>query len=74
MKVGDLVKIKKGCFMQGKMGIVVKRSPDAKHQAKWCVQLIGNNVPASLKHRPIPYRPARVIVIKSSNDRDNKKS
>lgn len=70
MQVGDLVKIKKGCFLQGRMGIVVKCGPDVMGQAIWFVQLIGNNIPTALKHRPALYRPARVIVIKSSNDRD----
>ena len=70
MQVGDLVRVKKGRFMENRLGIILKYSPDAKGQAKYFVQLIGNNVPTTLKHRPILYRPVRLVLIKSSNDRD----
>ena len=67
MQVGDLVKVKKGRFMENRLGIILKYNPDAKGQARWFVQLIGNNVPTTLKHRPILYRPVRLIAIKSSS-------
>ena len=73
MQVGDLVRIKKGCFMQGKMGLVVSETCDAAGAARFYIRLIGS-VPKAIQNKPIMYRPARVIVIKSSNDRDNKKS
>ncbi len=69
MQVGSLVKVKKGSFMQNRLGIILKYNPDAMGQARYFVQLIGNNVPTTLKHRPVLYRPVRLIAIKSSDDR-----
>ena len=73
MKVGDLVKIKKGCFMQGKMGLVVSETCDSFGAPRFYIRLIGS-VPKAIQNKPIMYREARVIILKSSNDRDNKKS
>ena len=73
MKVGDLVKIKKGCFMQGKMGVVVAEAGDAFGVPRYYIQLFGH-LPKAVENKPIMYREARVIILKSSNDRDNKKS
>ena len=73
MKIGDLVKIKDGCFMQGKMGVVVAEAGDAFGVPRYYIQLFGS-LPKSIQNKPIMYREARVIILKSSNDRDNKKS
>ena len=67
MQVGDLVRVKKGRFMENRLGIILKYSPDAKGQAKYFVQLIGNDVVAGTTGL---YRPVRLVLIKSSNDRD----
>ena len=69
MQVGDLVKVKKGRFMGGLMGIIVSERQNSNSQKQFFVRLIGN-VPTTLKHRPILYRPDRLIAIKSSDDRD----
>jgi len=42
MQVGDLIKVKRGCFMQGKMGLIVKLGQDAKGSPRYWVQLIGS--------------------------------
>ena len=73
MRVGDLVKIKNGCFMQGMMGLIIKLGQDAKGNPRYWVQLIGS-VPKAIEGKPIMYRAERFIVLKSSNDGDNKKS
>jgi hypothetical protein len=69
MQVGDLVKVKKGRFMGGLMGIIVSERQNSNSQKQFFVRLIGN-VPTTLKHRPILYGPDRLIAIKSSNSRD----
>jgi hypothetical protein len=73
MKVGDLVKIKEGCFMGGKIGLVVSETCDSFGAPRFYIRLTGS-VPKAIKNKPIMYREARVIILKSSNDRDNKKS
>ena len=73
MRVGDLIKIKNGCFMQGMMGLIIKLGQDAKGNPRYWVQLIGS-VPKAIEGKPIMYRAERFIVLKSSNDGDNKKS
>jgi len=73
MQVGDLIKIKRGCFMQGKMGLILKVGQDAKGSPRYWVQLIGS-VPAAIENKPIMYRAERFIVLKSSNDGDPEKS
>ena len=73
MKVGDLIKIKNGCFMQGKMGLIIKLGQDATGNPRYWVQLIGA-VPKAIEGKPIMYRAERFTVLKSSNDGDNKKS
>jgi hypothetical protein len=73
MQVGDLIKIKNGCFMQGKMGLIVKLGQDAKGSPRYWVKLIGP-LPAALSGKPVMYRAERFIVLKSSSDRDNKES
>ena len=73
MQVGDLVKIKKGCFMGGKIGLVVSENCDAFGAPRFYIRLTGS-VPKAIQNKPIMYREARVIILKSSNDRDNKKS
>ena len=69
MKVGDLVKIKKGCFMGGKIGLVVSETCDSFGAPRFYIRLIGS-VPKAIENKPIMYREARVIILKSSNDRD----
>ena len=73
MRIGDLIKIKNGCFMQGMMGLIIKLGQDAKGNPRYWVQLIGS-VPKAIEGKPIMYRAERFIVLKSSNDGDNKKS
>ena len=74
MQVGDLIKVKNGCFMQGKMGLIIKLGQDAKGNLRYWVQLIGS-VPKAIEGKPIMYRAERFTVIsKASNGRDNKKS
>ncbi len=68
MQVGDLVKIKKGCFMQGKMGLVVSETCDSFGAPRFYIRLIGS-VPKAIENKPILYRPVRLIAIKSSDDR-----
>ncbi len=69
MKVGDLVKIKKGCFMGGKIGLVVSETCDSFGAPRFYIRLIGS-VPKAIENKPIMYREARLIILKSSNDRD----
>ena len=69
MQVGSLVKVKKGRFMGGLMGIIVSERQNSNSQKQFFVRLIGN-VPTTLKHRPILYGSDRLIAIKSSNSRD----
>ena len=59
--------------MQGKVGLVVSETCDAAGAARFYIRLIGS-VPKAIENKPIMYREARVIILKSSNDRDNKKS
>ena len=74
MQVGDLIKVKNGCFMQGKMGLIIKLGQDAKGNPRYWVNLIGS-VPKAIEGKPIMYRAERFTVIsKASNRRDNKKS
>ena len=73
MQVGDLVRVRKGFFMQGLMGIVVSELNPTRmggHKLLY-VRLIGD-VPTALKRKSsiVRYRPDRLILIKSSNDRD----
>ena len=67
MQVGDLIKIKYGCFMQGKMGLIVKLGQDAKGSPRYWVQLIGS-VPKAIEGKPIMYRAERFTLIKGAND------
>tara|TARA_R100000388_G_scaffold75678_2_gene54939 strand:- start:1324 stop:1539 length:216 start_codon:yes stop_codon:yes gene_type:complete len=71
MQVGDLIKIKKGCFMGGKMGLIVKLGQDAKGNPRYWINLIGS-VPTAIKGKAIMYRAERFTLIKSSIDRDHK--
>ena len=74
MQIGDLIKVKDGCFMQGKMGLIVKLGQDAKGSPRYWVNLIGS-VPKAIEGKSIMYRAERFTVIsKASNGRDNKKS
>ncbi len=70
MQIGDLVKVRKGFFMGGLMGIVVSERQSAYNQKQFFVRLIGN-VPTALKKKLglVLYRPDRLTLIKSSNDR-----
>jgi hypothetical protein len=65
MQVGDLIKVKYGCFMQGKMGLVVKEAADACGNQRLWVQLIGP-VPRAIEGKPVMYRPERLILIKGT--------
>ena len=71
MQVGDLVKVRKGFFMGGLMGIVVSELKLAHGHKLVYVRLIGD-VPTALKRKGsiVRYRPDRLTLIKSSNDRD----
>ena len=63
MQVGDLIKVKKGCFMGGMMGLIIKLGQDAKGNPRYWVQLIGS-VPKAIEGKPIMYRAERFTVIK----------
>ena len=67
MKVGDLIKVKNGCFMQGKMGLIIKLGQDAKGNPRYWVQLIVS-VPKAIEGKPIMYRAERFSVIKGTSD------
>ena len=71
MQVGDLVKVRKGFFMGGLMGIVVSELKLAHGHKLVYVRLIGN-VPTALKRKGslVRYRLDRLTLIKPSNDRD----
>ena len=71
MKVGDLIKIKNGCFMGGKMGLIVKLGQDAKGSPRYWVQLIGP-VPTAIENKPIMYRAERFTLISKSTNNPNK--
>jgi len=62
MQVGDLIKIKKGCFMQGKMGLIIKLGQDANGDPRYWVQLIGP-VPKAIEGKPIMFRADRFTLI-----------
>ena len=62
MQVGDLIKVKKGCFMQGKMGLIIKLGQDACGAPRYWVQLIGP-VPKAIEGRPIMFRADRFTLI-----------
>jgi len=67
MQVGDLIKVKRGCFMGGKMGLIIKLGQDAKGSPRYWVQLIGS-VPKAIEGKPIMYRAERFTLIKGAND------
>ena len=67
MQVGDLIKIKRGCFMQGKMGLIIKLGQCAQGNPRYWVQLIGP-VPKAIEGKPIMYRAERFTLIKGAND------
>ena len=71
MKIGDLVKVRRGFFMGGFMGLIIsERESHYKHyrERQFSVRLIGN-VPTSLKRKNyvVLYRPDRLTLIKSSS-------
>ena len=68
MQVGDLVKVKAGFFMGGKMGIVVSKRL-AHEQQQYSVQFIGN-IPKGFKDKLVLYREYVLTSVKSSSDRD----
>ena len=70
MQVGDLIKVKKGCFMGGKMGLIMKLGQDAKGNPRYWVQLIGS-VPTAIKGKPIMYRAERFTVISKTTNNPN---
>tara|TARA_R110000824_G_scaffold379840_1_gene572000 strand:- start:1241 stop:1462 length:222 start_codon:yes stop_codon:yes gene_type:complete len=66
MKVGDLVRMDKGAFMQGLMGIIVYQKANADD--RWYIQFIGPDVPKPIQGKAIPFRTARFSLLKSSNN------
>ena len=68
MKVGDLVKVRRGFFMGGSMGIIVSERQSASNQKQFSVRLIGN-VPTALKRKSsiVLYGTGRLDLIKSSS-------
>ena len=70
MQVGDLIKVKNDCFMQGKMGLIVKLGQDAKGSPRYWVNLIGS-VPKAIEGKPIMYRAERFTVISNSTNNPN---
>ena len=71
MRVGDLIKVKKGCFMGGKMGLIIKLGQDANGSARYWVQLI-DSVTTAIKNKPIMYRAERFTLISKSTNNPNK--
>ena len=71
MQVGDLIIVKDGCFMGGKMGLIVKLGQDAKGSPRYWVNLIGS-VPKAIEGKPIMYRAERFTVISKANNNPNK--
>ena len=69
MQVGDLVKIKKGCFMGGKMGIIVSKRLSSHEQQQYSVQFIGN-IPKDFKDKLVLYREYVLTSVKSSSGRE----
>ena len=67
MQVGDLIKVKKGCFMGGIMGLIIKLGQDATGNPRYWVNLIGS-VPKAIEGKPIMYRAERFTVIKGAID------
>jgi hypothetical protein len=67
MQIGDLIKVKKGCFMGGKMGLIIKLGQDANGSPRYWVQLIGS-VPKAIEGKPVMYRAERFTLIKGAND------
>jgi hypothetical protein len=65
MQVGDLIKVKRGSFMQGLMGLIIKEASDAYGAPRYWVQLIGP-VPRAIEGKPVMYRPERLILIKGT--------
>ena len=70
MQVGDLIKVKKGYFMQGLMGLIVDRHTDSFGCERWLVRFIGPEVPKSIQHKSIPYRASRFTLIKVKGGND----
>ena len=70
MKIGDLVKVKKGFFMGGLIGLIISERQSRYCERQFFVRLIGN-VPTALKRKNsvVLYRPDRLIMIKSSSSR-----
>ena len=67
MQVGDLIKIKYGCVMQGNMGLIIKLGQYDNGSPRYWVQLIGP-VPKAIEGKPIMYRAERFTLIKGAND------
>ena len=70
MQIGDLIKVKDGCFMGGKMGLIVKLGQDAKGSPRYWVNLIGS-VPKAIEGKSIMYRAERFTVISKTNNNPN---
>ena len=71
MQVGDLIIVKDGCFMGGKMGLIVKLGQDAKGSPRYWVNLIGS-VPKAIEGKSIMYRAERFTVLSKSTNNPNK--
>jgi len=73
MRIGDLVRMNEGVFMQGLMGIIVDHHTASNGRERWLIRFIGPEVPKSIQHKSIPFRAERFTLIKSSNDGGHKK-
>ena len=68
MRIGDLVRMNEGVFMQGLMGIIVDHHTASNGCERWLVRFIGPKVPKSIQHKSIPFRASRFTLIKGGND------
>ena len=68
MRIGDLVRMNEGVFMQGLMGIIVDRHTASNGCERWLIRFIGPDVPKPIQHKSIPFRASRFTLIKGGND------
>ena len=74
MRIGDLVRMNEGVFMQGLMGIIVDHHAAINGCERWSILFIGPKVPNSIKGKSIPFRAERFTLINTSNDGGHKKN
>lgn len=68
MRIGDLVRMNEGVFMQGLMGIIVDHHTASNGCERWLIRFIGPKIPKAIQHKSIPFRAERFTLIKGGND------